>query len=271
MVYAERRMRDADRVFPSVISRGKFHVYDVVRSHGIDVPEQLGRWADPRDIAWDELPDLVVIKSMRGFSAHGVLPVRRCAGGWHIISHRGDLLTGDQLADLLIAQVEAGQIKGPFGAEEFLDEDGSGTRPPMDVKLYTFYGETAIALLRRVHSHGDPSAVFRIVDRRGQDAGDYYSGKVIDSTMEAPANLDEMFAAAERLSVAIRAPFSRIDMYSLGDRIVFGEITPRPGGPQWFGPELDARLGAAWEQAHVRLWRDTKDGLPHEIEWGPDR
>lgn len=269
MVHAERRMRGAGRAFPSVITHGKFYVQDVVRSHGIDVPEQFGRWDDPRQIAWDELPDRVVIKSMRGFSAQGVLPIRRGDGGWQIISHGDDVLTGDQLAELLIAQVDAGNISGPFGAEEFLDQDGTGTRPPVDVKLYTFYGETVIVLLRQVEAHGDPTAVFRIVDRHGQDAGDHYSGKPIDPTLEVPTRLTEMVDAAERLSIAIRAPFSRIDMYGIGERIVFGEITPRPGGPQWFGPELDARLGAAWEQAHVRLWRDIKDGMLHDPEWGP--
>ena len=77
--------------------------------------------------------------------------------------------------------------------------------------------------------------------------------------------------SASRLSVAIRAPFSRIDMYRIGDRSVFGEVTPRPGGPQWFGRELDVRLGEAWERALIRLARDVAHGMSPEPEFGPVR
>jgi hypothetical protein len=73
---------------------------------------------------------------------------------------------------------------------------------------------------------------------------------------------------ASRVSVAIRAPFSRIDLYDIHGRIVFGEVTPRPGGPQWLGEELDVTLGEAWERAQVRLWRDIANGMPREPEWG---
>lgn len=269
MVHAERRLHELGRPGSSVIRSGKFHVYDVARSHGIDIPEQFGRWADPRDIPWDELPDLVVIKSMRGNNARGVLPLRRCDGGWQIISHDGEVKTGDELAARLLAAVANRGVKGPFGAEEFIDEDGTGTRPPTDVKVYTFYGEAPIALLRRVDKHGDASARFRIVDRHGRDAGDLYSGNTIDPNLPVPARLEEIFATAERFSVAIRAAFSRIDMYSHGDRIVFGEVTPRPGGPQWFGRELDALLGDAWERARVRLARDIAAGGSPEVQMGP--
>jgi hypothetical protein len=269
MVHSERRMSQLDRPSASVIKHGKFYVYDVARSHGIEIPQQFGRWTDPRDIPWDELPDHVVIKSMRGRLGRGVLPLRRAAGGWQIISHDGEVLTGEHLAERLNEQVRAGRIRGPFGAEEFLDEDGTGTRPPTNVNLYTCYGETVFAMLRRVDRHGDPADVFRIVDRRGQDVGDTYSGKSVTSEIDVPARLGDMFDVAERLSMAIRASFSRIDMYGIGDRIVFGEITPRPGGPQWFGPHLDAELGAAWERAQVRLSRDLASGSSPEFQMGP--
>ena len=252
----------------SVIRQGKFHVYDLVRSHGIEIPEQLGRWADPRAIPWDELPDRVVIKSMRGSNARGVLPLRRCEGGWQVITHDDTVLTGSQVADLLAERQAEGLIKGPFGAEEFLDDDGTATHAPMDVKVYAFYGSAPMALLRRVVKHGEAKAHFRIIDRHGRDVATSYSGNVGDRSMEPPPRLEEMFEIAERLSVAFRATFSRIDLYSIGDRIVFGEVTPRPGGPQWFGPELDRALGREWERARVRLSRDLAGGASPEIQMG---
>ena len=45
-VFALRRIRKHEAELgvrvPSVISRGKFWVYDFVRSHGIEIPEQFG-------------------------------------------------------------------------------------------------------------------------------------------------------------------------------------------------------------------------------------
>jgi hypothetical protein len=268
MVHLESRLIQLGRGETSVIAMGKFRVQDLVQSHGVDVPRRFGRWDRAADIAWDELPDLVVIKSRRGSTSRGVLPLRRADGGWQIISHDGEVLSGEQVSALLATRVEDGRIAGPFGAEEFLDEDGTGTHPPMDVKVYTFYGEAPMVLTRRVIKHGDPEATFRIIDRHGRDVGDIYSGNPVDQTMELPSRLTETVEAAERLSLAIRAPFSRLDFYNVNDRIVFGEVTPRPGGPQWFGPDLDAVLGDAWERALVRFARDIADGVSPEFQWG---
>jgi hypothetical protein len=268
MMYQERRLNQLGRGETSVIALGKFRVQDLAQSHGIDIPRRFGRWDRPEDIAWDELPDRVVIKSRRGSSSRGVLPLRRADGGWQIISH-SEVLSDGQVSALLATKAEEGRIAGPFSAEEFIDEDGTGTSTPLDVKIYTFYGEAPMVLIRRVVKHGDPDATFRIIDRHGRDVGDIYSGKPIDQTMEPPPRLAETVETAERLSVAIRAQFSRLDFYNVDDRIVFGEVTPRPGGPQWFGPDLDAVLGEAWERAMVRYARDIADGMSPEFQWGP--
>ena len=60
----------------SVITGGKFDVYDIVQANGIAIPEQFGRWNDPSDIAWHDLPDAVVIKSAFGAGSRGVLLLR---------------------------------------------------------------------------------------------------------------------------------------------------------------------------------------------------
>ncbi len=65
--------------------------------------------------------------------------------------------------------------------------------------------------------------------------------------VERPALLDRMTAVAETLG----APFDfiRVDLYSTGDAVWFGEVTPYPGGGvEPFRPrEFDMRLGMAWE------------------------
>ena len=239
----ERRLRalESELGAPSrsVIAGGKFHVYDLVRSHGIDVPEQFGRWHDPADIPWNELPDAVVIKSAFGAATRGVLPLRRVDGGWQVAT-RDATVTSAQLTADLAALAAKREVRPPFGAEEFLD-DGSGT-VPVDIKVYTFYGEAPVARLRRVFEHRPGGAgAHRVVDRNGIDLVDTYRGKPTDPTIPLPGALANLFDVAERVSIVIRAPFSRIDLYDIRGRIVFGEVTPRRVGGGCSGPTSTSR------------------------------
>jgi hypothetical protein len=100
----------------------------------------------------------------------------------------------------------------------------------MDLKVYTFYGEAPLVLLRRADRHGVGASVrFRVVDREGRDAVETYARKTVDKTLELPDAFDQARHVAERLSIPIRAPFMRIDLYAVRDRVIFGEATPRPG------------------------------------------
>lgn len=61
-----------------------------------------------------------------------------------------------------------------------------------------------------------------------------------------PALLEEMIAVAERLGA--ETDFVRVDLYELGGRIVFGELTSFPaGGDSPFDPEyFDEEFGRPW-------------------------
>ncbi len=275
LIHAERRLEALRGEFglpsTSVIRHGKFYVYDLARSHGFDVPEQYARWDDPGDIAWDELPDLVVIKSAFSSTSRGVFPLRRVGANWAVIT-RDTVMTPEELTASLTDLIETDRARPPFAAEEFLDQDGSGERLPVDVRAMSFYGEVPFAALQQTLEHANKhSTTWRYVDRGGADVLDEHPSLRVDQTIPVPPRLEELFDHASRLSVAIRAPFSRIDMYRIGDRAVFGEVTPRPGGPQWFGPEFDVMLGEVWERALARLARDVARGMSPEPEYGPDR
>ena len=270
-LFAERRVRqhEVDLGTPSwsVISDGKFAVYDVVKSLGVEVPEQLGRWDDPADIPWDDLPDRVVVKAAFGSTSRGVFPLERRHDGWLVVTH-DQTRTGAQLVAELTDGLEQGLYRGPFGAEEFL-EDGVGDPLPIDLKVYAFHGEVPLVVVARTGRHGDlDDTRYRVVDARGRDLIDATTNPALNSetgvrpegglatvdlAITLPPRLDEVVGVASHLSLALGLPFARIDLYSLPRRIVFGEVTPRPGGRQWFGADLDARLGDAWERALARL------------------
>ena len=271
-VHTERRLRKLAREIgapsTSVIRHGKFYVYDLVRSHGIETPTELGRWDDPKDIPWPKLPDLVVVKTAFGTSAKGVWPLRRSDDGWCAVGGT-ESVTEDDLTSSLRRLVEQGTIRAPFVAEEFLDEDGTG-HLPTDVKVYAFYGEVPMVVLRRPGRLGEDVSLtlYRAVDAHGDDIAGLETGSTIDPTLAIPSRFAEAVDHAKRLSVVLRAPFSRLDFYCLPDRVVFGEITPRPGGSAWHGPVVDRLLGDAWDRAQVRLTRDLAQGLTPEPEFG---
>jgi len=65
---------------------------------------------------------------------------------------------------------------------------------------------------------------------------------------EKPKNLPKMLQLAEQLSKGF--DYIRIDLYSIGDRVYFGEMTHYPGsGMERFTPEsLDFELGKFWKK-----------------------
>jgi hypothetical protein len=64
--------------------------------------------------------------------------------------------------------------------------------------------------------------------------------------IELPDTIDEMIEVAERLAAG--TDILRVDLYDVGGRIVFGELTNYPAGGRgaFDPPEYDEILGAAW-------------------------
>lgn len=251
----------------SLIGHGKPYVLSLMASHGVDIPRTLGSWKHPEDIAWDDLPDLVVIKSTRGAGSRGVYPLRRVGDKWQILTHPAPVTSDEIVAEIRGYQDER-LVGGPFYAEEFLGtSDGT---IPVDLKVYAFYGVVPMILLRQVQTHGDRRAArFRVVDPEGNDVVMRYHDRPTDQTIPLPRQLADVVATAERVSTIVRAPFTRVDLYEHDQRVVFGEVTPRPGGNQWMGAHMDQLLGECWEAAEVRLWNDRALGDAQVPEFGP--
>jgi hypothetical protein len=116
-------------------------------------------------------------------------------------------------------------------------------RTPFEYKFYTF--------------HGKPEMVVVPLDRFGDAKSSLYSTgwerlhyKFVDPPgpdVPRPARLDEMLSVAERLADGI--DFVRVDLYDVGERVLFGELTVYPNaGWARFDPELERRFAALWNQ-----------------------
>jgi len=127
--------------------------------------------------------------------------------------------------------------------EEFLD--GGGGEVPSDWKWFCFGGRAELVQvdLDRFTRHtrnfydaeGRPVAV-RVYYEQGPE-------------IPLPPSFARMREVAERLAEGF--DFVRVDLYTLGERIVVGELTHYPaGGNKSFEPrEWEARLGALWPRS----------------------
>ena len=129
--------------------------------------------------------------------------------------------------------------------EEFLEDgDKGGLR---DYKFFCFGGRAHSVMICMDRAVGDPKFYFfdrewnlLRINRRGKEAPEGF-------TVARPEGMDRMFEIAEKLSEGI--PFARVDLYNVGGKIYFGELTlyPKSGYDKNLLPETDLLLGSLIE------------------------
>ncbi|PKI90850.1 hypothetical protein CW368_09305 [Actinomycetales bacterium SN12] len=116
------------------------------------------------------------------------------------------------------------------------------TEVPKDYKVFVFHGEPKMI---QIHSG-------RGIDHRQYHVSPEWSPLDVKTSIssedipERPVNLDEILRQARSIGGAF--DFMRVDFYSVGDTVYFGETTPYPaGGRRRFHPEeFDRVLGSYW-------------------------
>jgi len=229
----------------------KLAAQELVRSLGVRTPQVYRRWESLDEVDLTGLPDELVLKSVGGASSRGVLPLRREGSGFALLG-TDDVLTPEGVRERFARYAER-DVVPPFFAEERIT-GVTGDALPVDIKVYAFHGEIGQILLRRVGRHGVGKTVTtRYVTATGEDLGPVSTTRPYDETIPVPRDLEGVVETARVLSTAVRLPFVRIDLFESPDGIVFGEFTPRPGGPQKYERAHDERMGLLWEDALVRL------------------
>jgi hypothetical protein len=217
--------------------------------------------AEPRDLLTLDLPDAYVVKPTHGSGAavvvsEGAAPDTTLSvdpGSWEYRHVRPGALDRRHLAWLAegwLAQLYGqgpnrewayGQVPRQIIVEELLTGPGGGI--PDDLKFFVFHGRCRYIEIdsgrfgRRTQDFFDPDW-----NHLPLSGGPPWA----DPVPPRPAMLATMIALAERLGS--ETDFVRVDLYDLGDRIVFGELTSYPaGGQSPFEPiRFDAEFGAHW-------------------------
>jgi hypothetical protein len=126
--------------------------------------------------------------------------------------------------------------------ERFL---GHGDAPPTDYKFFVFHGTPAMVVVDENRFSGHTSTMltpewepFAVDNRFGAAA----------ALPSQPANYDRMLEIAATLGKEF--DFVRVDLYSVGGHVYFGELTHYPGGG------LVRLRPRAFDRALGDLWRD---------------
>lgn len=207
---------------------------------------------DPTQLMGVELPDRYVVKPTHSTDRVALVesdsPARRAevvaqAQNWLVSRHW--LRTGEWAYR---------GVPPRLMVEEFLDVR-DGFVPP-DWRFWCFGGRVELVqadfdrfreVVRNFYTRDGARVALRVRHPAGPD-------------VPVPATFLDMRRIAERLSAEF--DFVRVDMFSVDDRIVVGELTHYPGaGAQSFDPpEWDEKLGGIWErvaQARETSWEHT--------------
>ncbi len=202
-----------------------------------------GVWDRPNDIDWDVLPKSFVLKICRGFQGKQVF----------IVKDKDEIDKEEMMYSLQkeIDKLSAGYKKKIIIAEKLL------LNPDDSLPYqYEFYCGRGNPLVCRVSCYSPDNQNAQILFYDIHDwqklPVQYYLPQIKtfapnDMEVENPKNLDEMLRVSAELSSHF--PVTRIDLYSVGNRVYVGEITKRPGGGNYpiIPSEWDFRFGEGVE------------------------
>ena len=251
----------------------KRDTYAWVDRMGIRRPAELARAVKVAALGWTDLPDRIVLKPERGAGGHGIRLLERRDGTWFDLI--GEVSVDvDELDRAHASLVDGGRVSAEVFAEEMVRDPQRPGGAPVDWKVYAFFGTVGMIAgrARSVASDNGPRSRFRVFDASWRDFGPDVTRYRYDPGIAPPRHAEEVLDVARRVSAAIPRAFVRVDLYDDEHGVVFGELTPEPGGPQRFRRDVDRRLGELWEEAEGRvqaylastgLLRPALQPLPH--------
>lgn len=200
----------------------------------------IGVWNKPEDIDFESLPNRFVLKTTNGGGGGGVVICKDKSQ----FNKEAALV---QLKHSLAIDIYKTYKEWPYKnvpkrilAEEFIeDKNNSVIR---DYKFYCFSGKVAYLMI--ADGRFSEEKTFDYFDRDFNHLPFTQSAKNSNLDIPKPKSFDEMVACAEKLSAGI--PHVRVDLYNVGGKIYFGELTFfDASGFDSFEPEIwDSKIGA---------------------------
>lgn len=219
----------------------KYMVREYVRAKGLGylLTDLHGVFEQPEDIRLDSLPDKFVMKLSNG------------SGTNLLCTDKSKLVESDVIREFqkFVFKVKANlgrewpymQAKPRIIVEQLLEDESHINNAVNDYKIFCYDGKPAYIIC--ISDRYSDRCNHLVYDTNWNKIHVVSEGARLDEDAPKPENLQEMLDVAAKLSEDF--PFARIDLYSLENRIYFGEITFYPwSGYMEFEPdEFDFILG----------------------------
>lgn len=180
----------------------------------------LGVYDRAEEIPWEKLPQQFVLKWNFGCGANLICPDKARLDPAKAAAQLTAWGKNEFWQEF--AELQYRVDKKVILCERFLEAPAG--EELLDYKVYCFHGKAKAVLVIARPEDGEKAAVFMSPEwELISDVPDRYRASL---TPERPACLEEMIAAAERLSEPF--PFVRVDFYQHEGRPVFGELTFSP-------------------------------------------
>jgi hypothetical protein len=199
---------------------------------------------DPDELPFDELPAKFVIKTNHGCGYNVIVTDKTIVDRERIRLQLKKWLSENFCHDKSLGIAWAYRDINPtIIVESFLEVNGS---VPVDYKFFCFDGRVDFVELH-FDRFGEHSR--RLFDRKFVPLDSTRGPKQYRGDVSAPENYREMVRVAECLSAG--SDFVRVDLYSVGSRTYFGELTcyPGAGGVRFDPREYDFVVGERWNMS----------------------
>ncbi len=219
----------------------KYMVRDYVRAKGLGhiLTDLHGVFEQPEDIRLESLPDKFVMKLSNG------------SGTNLLCTDKSKLVESEVIREFqqFVFKVKANlgrewpymQAKPRIIVEQLLEDEAHINNAVNDYKIFCYDGKPEYVIC--ISDRYSEQCNHLVYDTNWNKIRVASEGARVDEDAPKPENLQEMLDVAAKLSEDF--PFARIDLYSLENRIYFGEITFYPwSGYMEFEPEeFDFVLG----------------------------
>lgn len=201
----------------------KYEVRDYVKSLGLEeilVP-LIGVWENAEDIDFSIFPDKFAIKMNYGAGMNIIVTDRNKLNQDTVRFQLKEWMTKNKVYSN--SEAHYNLIKRRIIAEEFIDDGNGGF--PCDYKFMCIHGKVhcILAVYGRETTHGEYlpySCDWKPLY--------HYAKDMATKLVDRPQNLGKMISVAEKL--AKNFDLVRVDLYSNGNKIWFGEMTLTPAG-----------------------------------------
>ncbi len=223
----------------------KYRVREYVKEKNLEdtLVKLYAKYPSISDVDWDSLPDKFVIKTTNG------------GGGLNVVvCNDKSKLDIAELNEKLKCKKKKSRYGGREWAyygleagiivEELLENEENPESGVNDYKIFCYNGNAKYIVVDTDRYIGHKRNFY---DREWNNLHVLSDCPECDREIEKPQNFDKMLEIAEKLSEGF--PYVRVDLYNIGGKIYFGELTfyPWSGYVQYTPDEWDFKFGEDFE------------------------